>query len=196
MYWIIPFVIGFSVATAIVYKLNESASIEREEWAAKRERLLQQIHDAEILLSKEVNELQDRSDFESLRRLYIYSIQTADNAYILMKGCQKCIAALNEARENTVLNIQDLIKRKADNVENELNACRALLRAIKNDREQLIEENNNMRSKVRSLNKQTVIFKEYIRDNCGTQGKEYYEFLERRKQINKYSSILDLSNTQ
>lgn len=185
MYWVI--VIGFSVAKGIVNILNESASKEREEWATKHKRQLKQIQEAEIHISKEISPLQKRPDFETLRKLYINSIQTADNAYVLMKGCQKCIAALNEARENTVLNIQDLNKAKNVNSENELNACRTLLKAIKKDREQLIEEYNDMRNKINNLNKQTVIFKEYIRDNCGLRGNQWYENIEKRKRIKKYS---------
>jgi phosphoenolpyruvate-protein kinase (PTS system EI component) len=195
MYWVVPVaIVGFSIATAILNTLNQSAANEREEWEKDRERTLAQIKEAVAKLDIELNRLQKQYDFDQLRNVYIFSFKTADKTYRLMERCEHCIQALKDAQKNTVSSLQELYSQRKQYDENEsqkeleerIIACRSLLKMFKEDLQCLTIQKREMLEEVKRLNEKTVIFKEHIRDNFGPYGRQWYERIEQRKKLKRF----------
>lgn len=182
-----------TIAKCIFDGLENAAGKQKREWATKKDELFIQVKEAENHLINELERIQTISDFELLRSVYIYSIQTADQAFNLLNSSRMYLNELNSAkkRANEEISRLNQIKRtcttteEREKYETEIAALQVLLKQLYDDGRKTYQERKDFLDQVRRLNAQTKRLREHIRDNCGWRGQRWYNQIETRKSIKR-----------
>jgi hypothetical protein len=196
MWWIIP--IGISFGAKLLYTLiSNKVRKARLRWEKKRNNVEKSIIEHQKNIEEHINQAQYSYDFYLLVDLHYSSLKVADIAYKLLNDARSSIDGLNQMlikskEQRTFLQKKlekaKLVKNKKqiyDLIE-QLKIIDEMRTSFFNDRDLVKKQKSSFLVKVKKLNKQTRMLKEFIRDRCNYKGLDWYNRLEERKRI-KYN---------
>lgn len=179
---------ALGIANAILRRLRETASVERERWEREYEELERKVIHYEEQIRQKIQAARDTVDFHILTQLHYESIQTANLAYGLLKDARVALDAIGVAIRDAGTEKTRLIAEKqrtrnpsrhAD-LEKEINALIELRNHLFPDKDTLKAQRDRFHGHVKRLNAQTSALKLAIRDRCGARGVDWYNRLEER----------------
>ena len=164
---------------------EDEAYSARSEWRERSEELAQKTDEYNRAMERQLTTSAQSIEFKRLIGLYHDSRKTADLDYrCLQEGrtIQKRLNRVLHELEKDIEDRQETIKRrgfvKKKKAREELQVMLDLRGNLFEERTQTAEKNEELRRRVRELNRNTQQLKLQIRDNCGHGGRIWFDRLE------------------
>lgn len=191
MWWLIP--IGITFGAKLLYSLvSNKVRKARIRWEKERINVEKSIIEHQKNIEEHIKQAQYSYDFHLLVDLHFSSLKVADIAYQLLDDARNSIDGLNKMLEKSKEQ-KNILQKKLEKARLEKNKKQIhdLIDQLKiindmrtsffNDRDLVKKQKSSLLIKVKRLNKQTRMLKEFIRDRCNYKGLDWYNRLEERK---------------
>jgi hypothetical protein len=189
MFWLIPVGIGVAVVSAIIVTLENEAGTQQTRWQENHRQTQQKMVGHRQNLTAHLQTAQQSYQFHTLVNAHYASMQTANEAYLLLRDAEKSIAAVNTALGASKQQIANLSAQRNtakplpqdQRLCTEIDGLRQLRNALFVQKKTLIQQKDSFLTEVKQLNNQTRELKESIRQQTGSRGEEWYRKMEMRK---------------
>ena len=192
MWWAVA--IGVGVGLKIIYdSVSEGEREARSNWQSASRNLNRSIDYHQQQINERLAAAKARCEYQQLVGLHYAAVNAGSEAYKAfadvdesLTAIQKMLVSANAQRTllQAAFDEAKATRNKAvfQDTLAQLKLVNELRRNLFADRDLVKQQRDELRAKLRELNNRTHELKLTIRDKCGSQGRDWYQRLEQRKQ--------------